>query len=145
MTHVIFEAALQRKTANVPGPVDTLHDFVFTPDVAKVVAALFEKPEAFGTAYNFAGPRTITIREFAAKVYAAAGMPQPRIRPAGKMMLRFAGLFSPLLHELVEMSYLQETPVILNDARLSLVLPELQKTSYDEGITQTIEWYRRKQ
>lgn len=144
MTHVIFDTALQAKTANVPGPVDTPHEFVFTPDVGKAVVELFNKPEAFGTAYNFAGPGEITIREFAAKVYAAAGIAKPKIRPAGKMMLRLAGLFSPLLHELVEMSYLQETPVILNDDKLRRVLPNFQKTSYDEGIARTIEWYRSK-
>ncbi len=46
------------------------------------------------------------------------------------------------MREVVEMLYLQETPVILDDSKLLAKFP-VKKTSYDEGIEKTLEWMRR--
>ena len=40
------------------------------------------------------------------------------------------------------MLYLQETPVLLDDSKLTAALGPLHKTSYDEGIRLTLEWMR---
>jgi nucleoside-diphosphate-sugar epimerase len=58
-------------------------------------------------------------------------------------MLRLAGLFNAELRELVEMRYLAETPVILDDSKLRRHLGEVRKTPYAEGIRQSWDWYRR--
>jgi hypothetical protein len=58
-------------------------------------------------------------------------------------MLKMMGWFSPLYKELPEMLYLQETPVLLDDAKLRAKFPNLRKTGYDEGIAQTLEAMRR--
>ena len=54
------------------------------------------------------------------------------------------GWFSPLYKELPEMLYLQETPVILDDSKLRAKFPGVRKTSYDEGIAQTLDWMRKR-
>jgi hypothetical protein len=41
------------------------------------------------------------------------------------------------------MLYLTETPVLLDDSKLRAQFPALHKTSYDEGIRQTIAWMRK--
>jgi len=53
-----------------------------------------------------------------------------------------AGAVNPMLKELVEMLYLQETPVILDDRKLAAKLGGLRKTPYDDGIRRTLEWMR---
>jgi nucleoside-diphosphate-sugar epimerase len=125
------------KPADLLSPISTPHEWVYVPDIAPVVAGLFERPDAFGTAYNLAGPGTLTSREFYEKLFAAAGKPF-RYREAGPFLLRVIGLFNPLMRELVEMAYLHETPVILDDAKLRAVLGEIHKTPYDEGIRATV-------
>ena len=50
------------------------------------------------------------------------------------------GWFSPLYRELMEMLYLQETPVILDDRKLLAKFPNVRRRAYDEGIRQTLEW-----
>ena len=45
-------------------------------------------------------------------------------------MLRVLGLFNPLMREMVEMHYLQTTPVIMDDSALSSLLGSLKKTTY---------------
>lgn len=138
LVHELFKAALTGKKANLLGPIDTPHEFVFTRDVGPVVVALLKKDEAFGTAYNFGGPGTMTTRQFAEKVFAEAGCGYPKMVVAQGLLLRLLGLAMPLLRELVEMEYLLKTPVILDDTKLRRVLGELQKTSYDDGIRQTL-------
>jgi nucleoside-diphosphate-sugar epimerase len=137
----IFVAALKGGTANVIGPIDTPHEFIFVPDLAETVIALSEKEEAYGNAWNVAGPGLITTRQFADLVFGAVHQ-KPRLRVAGKFMLRTLGLFNPLLREVVEMHYLWTTPVKLDDTRLRQLLPNLHKTPYPEGIRQTIDAMR---
>jgi nucleoside-diphosphate-sugar epimerase len=133
----IFEAALKGGTANVIGPIDTPHEFIFVPDLAETLVALSEKEEAYGKARNVAGPGLITTRQFAELVFGAVHQ-KPRLRVAGKFMLRVLGLFNPFLREVVEMHYLWTTPVKLDDTRLRQLLPNLHKTPYAEGIRLTI-------
>ena len=42
----IFDAALKGGTANVVGPIDTPHEFIFVPDLAETLIALSKKDEA---------------------------------------------------------------------------------------------------
>jgi nucleoside-diphosphate-sugar epimerase len=137
-TRSIFVAAVKGGTANVIGPIDTPHEFIFVPDVAETLVALSEKPEAYGQAWNVAGPGLITTRQFANLVFGAVHQ-KPRIRVAGKFMLRVLGLFNPFMREVLEMHYLWTTPVKLDDTRLRKLLPNLKKTPYAEGIEATIK------
>jgi len=137
----IFDAALKGGVANVIGPIDTPHEFIFVPDLAETLIALSEREEAYGTAWNVAGPGLITTRQFAEQVFGAVRQ-KPRLRVAGKLMLGILGLFNPILREVVEMHYLWTTPVKLDDTRLRQLLPNLHKTPYTEGIAATIEAMR---
>jgi len=137
----IFDAALNGGTANVIGPIDTPHEFIFVPDVAETLIALSEKEEAYGRAWNVAGPGLITTRQFAEQVFQEVHQ-KPRLRVAGKVMLRVLGVFNPFLREVFEMHYLWTTPVKLDDTRLRQLLPNLHKTPYSEGIRATIEAMR---
>ncbi len=137
----VFEAAVAGKTASVIGPLDVPHEYVYVPDVAPVIADLFERPPAFGQTYHLAGVGTITTREFIAEVERAAGK-RVRTLVAGKTMLQVLGTFNPLMRELVEMHYLFTEPVVLDDSRLRTVFPDVRKTPYEVGIAATVQALR---
>ena len=118
LANPIFRAALAGKTANWLGPIQTPHEFVFVPDTGPVIVELASRKDCYGEAWNYGGPGEITGGEFIQKIYRAAGQ-EPKFRSAGRTMLRILGWFNPLMKELVEMAYLQETPVILDDSRLA--------------------------
>ncbi len=139
----VFQGALKNKPATWIGPVDLPHEFVFVPDTGPVILDLLERNGSYGEAWNFAGPGTITGREFIAAVYREAGL-APKFRSVGPLMLRVGGLFSPLLRELVELHYLATTPVILDDTKLRRHLPAVPKTPYPEGIQKTLHWYQHR-
>lgn len=132
-----FVAAKKGGRAELIGPIDTPHQFVFVPDVGPIVARLLKAEGAWGKRWNFAGSGTITQRAMVKKIFAAAGKPM-RLMLAGKTMLRLMGFFSPTMREMVEMQYLQTDPVLMDDSRLDRLLGGLKRTSYDEGIRLTL-------
>lgn len=136
--HMIFTAAVKGGRAQVIGPLDTPHEYVFVPDVGPVVTRLLDRPEAYGRVWHLAGAGTITAREVVNRAYAVTGY-KPRMIVAGKTTLRLTGLFNPLMREMVEMNYLQTTPLVLDDSALRGLLGEIKKTPYDEGIRQCVE------
>jgi nucleoside-diphosphate-sugar epimerase len=142
--HPMFTAALACKKATVVGPIDTLHDFLYVPDLARAVLLLAEHPGAFGRAWNIAGPEPITTRRFAEMIYAAADCKRADLLVVGKTMLRLAGFFDPIVREVMEMHYLWTNPVLLDDSRLRKLLPDLRKTPYDDGILATLNAMREK-
>jgi nucleoside-diphosphate-sugar epimerase len=141
LTTQLFEAAAKGQTANLLGPVDTPHQFVFVPDLGTMVAELLGREDVWGEVYNVPSAGEITLRAFAEKVFAAAGRPA-KLRIAGPTMVRIMGLFSGLMRELVEMSYLLSDPVILDGSKLDRALGGAPKTPYDEGIRRTLDSLR---
>ncbi len=138
-----FVAAKTGKRAQLVGPIDTPHQFVFVPDVGPIVSRLLQTAAAWGHAWNFAGSGRATQREIVTKIFAVAGRP-PRTLVAGKTTLRLMGLFNPLMREMVEMHYLLTDPVLMDDSRLEKLLGGLKRTSYDEGIRLTVEAFETK-
>ena len=138
--HSLFQARRREGTAGMVGPIDLPHEFVFVPDVGPVVLDLAAKPEAYGHWWNFAGAGSITQQEIADRVFRMAGR-APKIRVAGKTMLRIVGLFKPVMRELVEMHYLITTPVLMDDRALGQLLGPVHKTPYSEGLRLTYEAY----
>jgi len=143
LANLIFDGALANKAANWIGPVNTPHEFVFVPDTGPVIVELAARDDCYGEAWNFGGPGAINTLDFITRVYRAAGL-APKYRTAGRGVLKLLGWFNPLMRELPEMLYLQETPVILDDSKLLAKLGDVHKTPYDEGIRRTIEWMRRR-
>ncbi|RKH18707.1 NAD-dependent epimerase/dehydratase family protein [Corallococcus sp. CA047B] len=139
-----FDGALKGKRAGLVGPLDAPHEFVFVKDVGPVVAALMDEPRAYGHFWNLAGAGVTTQRKMVEDIYAQAGRPA-KMMTMGKGMVRFAGLFDPFMRELVEMYYLLTNPVLMDDSALKALLGTVHKTSYAEGIRQTLVEMREQQ
>ncbi len=142
LVHRVFEGALLNKPADVIGPIDLPHEFVYVPDLALTLFQLSQKEEAYGRRWNLGGYGYITVRDFAKKIYAETGA-QLRLRVAGKWLLRILGLKDVFMREFVEMHYLMSKPIFVDDSNLKKLIPELQKTSYDEGIRKTLEFMKK--
>ncbi len=133
----LFRAAAHGGRANMLGPIDTPHEFVYVPDVGAVAVALAQRDEAWGRWWHLAGAGTMTQREIIERVFQMAGS-KPKTLVAGKTMLRLLGLFNPLMRELVEMNYLLTTPVIMDDTALHGLLGKIHKTPYIDGLRETL-------
>jgi nucleoside-diphosphate-sugar epimerase len=139
-----FRAALDGGTADLIGPVDVPHEFVFVPDVGPVVVRLLAEPAAWGRTWHLAGAGATTQQDLVDEISRQAGQ-RVRVRVAGKTMLRLLGLFKPMLREISEMHYLLTEPVILDDGDLQRLIGPIAKTSYAEGIRDTLAALRARQ
>lgn len=137
LLHGAFQAALQGGTANLVGPLDRPHEFVFVPDVGPVVCRLIEQPGAFGKTWHLGGAGVTSQRQLLELIRQHGAVPFKQ-RVIGKPLLRLLGLFDPLLREMVEMHYLISSPLILDDSALQGLLGPIAKTRYAEGVRQTM-------
>src|SRR5699024_9502296 len=60
-----------------------------------------------------------------------------------KNMLGLVGSFNTQMRELVELQYVNETPVVLDGAKFAEHIASAPKTSYTEGLTKTIIAYQK--
>ncbi len=132
-----FQAAKRGGRAELVGPIDKPHQFVYVPDVGPIVTRLIRDGRAWGQTFHFAGSGVDTVQLLVAKIFAVERR-QPKYMVANKLLLRAIGLFNPLMRELVEMHYLITNPVILNDDRLMALLGGVKRTSYEQGIRETL-------
>ena len=137
LLHRIAVAAVNGGTADAIGPMDRPHEFVFVPDVGPVVAQLADTPAAFGHVWHLAGAGVTTQRDIVDEMQRQTGR-KISLRVAGKTMLRVLGLFDKMIREMVEMNYLMTEPLVMDDSALRRLLGPLRKTSYAEGIRQTL-------
>ncbi|MFJ3313768.1 NAD-dependent epimerase/dehydratase family protein [Herbaspirillum huttiense] len=131
--HGAIKAAAQGGTADMIGPLDRPHEFVFVPDVGPVVARLISTPAAFGRIWHLAGAGVTSQQALVEEMERQTGRKLKK-RVAGKTMLRIIGLINPMMRELVEMHYLQTQPVIMDDSALQQLIGPIRKTSYADGI-----------
>jgi nucleoside-diphosphate-sugar epimerase len=141
LANMIMRAALAGKPADWLGSPDKPHEFVYVPDTGPVIAELASRADCYGESWNFAGVAEIRGAEFLTLVYRQLHM-EPKWRTIGRTKLKIGGLVDPFVKELVEMHYLVETPVILDDSKLRAKLGTVHKTSYEAGIEKTLAWMR---
>ena len=142
LLHGAIRAAVYGGTADMVGPLDRPHEFVFVPDVGPVVARLVSTPAAFGKIWHLAGAGVTTQQELVSEIERQTGR-KLKTRVAGKTMLRLIGIFNPFMRELVEMHYLQTQPVIMDDSALQQLIGPIKRTSYADGLRQALKGVRK--
>jgi nucleoside-diphosphate-sugar epimerase len=135
--HSAFTAAVTGGTANMVGPLDMPHEFVFVPDVGPVAAGLMSTPNAYGHVWHLAGAGVTTQQAIVEEIERQTGH-RLRVRVAGKTMLRLLGLFNPFMREMVEMHYLLTDPVLMDDTALQDLLGPIHKTPYPDGVRECL-------
>lgn len=138
---VIFEPALQGKTANALGNPDLPHTYTYIKDFARALVTLSEYAEAFGQAWHVPSAPAISTRAFVDLVAAEVGQPV-KLRTAGKLTLTVLGVFVPEMREFKEMLYEFDEPFVVDHGRY--------RQQFGNGVTphaiaigETVAWYRQ--
>ena len=132
-----FTAAVHGGTADLIGPIDRPHQFVFVPDVGPVVLKLAAAAAAYGKIWHFAGSGVTSQAALLAEIEQKTGRPLKR-RIVGKTGLRLLGVFNRMLREMVEMHYLVTEPMILDDSALVGLIGPIVRTPYEQGVAQSL-------
>lgn len=137
LLYTTFQAMVRRKAAVFVGDLDTPREYVYMPDAAKAVVEAALRDDAYGQTWHIPGAGVIPGREIVAIVREMTGTVKP-VRPIGKKMFAFLGLFSPFMKEVAEMLYLTEEPFVLSGAKYEQQIGPIPKTPYEQGIRETI-------
>jgi nucleoside-diphosphate-sugar epimerase len=144
MVDRVFGNAVQGKAMQVFGRSDIAHQWSYVPDLARLAVDLLEKGdqlEPYDVIHDrghVARPQLAFLREVAAQ----AGKPDLKIQRVPWLLLRLAAFFDPVVRELLEMRYLFDRSVIIDDPRRQALLPNFQRTPIEEAITATPQSYR---
>ena len=138
LNETVFKPLSTGGTANWLGGPDFKHSFTYAPDAAKATALLGNTPEAYGEAWHLpTAENPMTGKEWVEAIATAFGT-KPKMRTAGKGMVRFMGLFMPIMRELVEMMYQYEQDYVFSSAKFDERFGTMA-TAYSEGIAEVLK------
>ncbi|MGE0153290.1 MAG: NAD-dependent epimerase/dehydratase family protein [Reyranellaceae bacterium] len=140
----IFGHAVAGKPMQVFGRTDIAHQWAYVPDLARLAVALLERAAALEP-FEIVHDRGHVGRpqlSFLRAVAAQAGRPELKIRRVPWLALRAAGLFDPVVRELMELRYLFDTSIVIDDPRRQALLSDFRWTPVEEAIARTVGSYR---
>jgi nucleoside-diphosphate-sugar epimerase len=139
----IFGHAAAGKPIQALGRLDVPHEWAYVPDVARLgveLLAIRERLAPFEVVH-FAGHVARAQREFFRRVARAAGRPDLPVRTLPWWLLRVLGVADSQLRELMELRYLFDDAVLLDDARRRELLPDFEPTPIETAIQETLASY----
>ena len=136
---LIILAKLRKNIFTWGGPADIPHAFAYLPDLGKAFVALAEKSGEFAPfeRFHFAG-HTMSGLQMKAAAEAASGR-RLKLKRVPWTLLRAAGLFSPMMREIVRMNYLWRTPHSLDGSKLERTVGRLSATEPVDALRQAID------
>lgn len=122
-----------------PGQHGTGHQWAYLPDVAETMLRLVERDPAqnFET-FHMDGHWDATGIQMVEAIQQALGEPKVRIAPLPWWLLRLASLVSVTPREMMEMRYLWQQPLRLNNAHLVATLGAEPHTPLDRAVITTL-------
>ena len=142
--HYTLNNAVKNKKSIFVGDQRIAREFIFTPDGAKAIVNLALMDEAYGQNWNIPGYGVITGQELVETIRKMTGY-KKRVSTISKNLIRFLGMFNANMREVVEMFYLNEDPVVLNGEKYEKLIGPIPRTSYEEGLKQTIDYMKQGQ
>jgi len=139
----LFENALAGKDVTFPGPSDVPHEFIYIDDAAGALIAVAGPEECFGKRYTVGGVEPITVREFVELIYRAAGT-EGRVWGMPPWLLWLLGLFSAEARAAAGIMHVFAWDTTMDGSALQHDTGFTPQVSYEEGIRQTIAWFRGK-
>ena len=131
-----------RKVRSViyPGAKDVGHAWAYLADLAETIARLLERESELGAfeVFNFGGHYFENGIEMAEAILLAAGVPKAPIKKLPWFVLYAASPLVPLFREIIEMRYLWQVPLKLDNRKLIGFLGGEPHTPLDEAVRTTL-------
>ncbi len=137
---IVFGAALNGKAVTALGNPDLPHTYTFIDDFGKALVTLGAHDEALGQTWHVPNIGITTTQAFIDLISQEIGKPV-KVSKVSRPMVMLAGLFNANIRETQEMLYEFEGPYIVDSSKFEKAFGK-HATSYEEGIQQTVAWYR---
>lgn len=136
----LVKAGGRPKAITYPGKRGIGHQWAYLPDVAETMVRLAERDDLADFArFHMEGHWDATGGEMTEAIRHALGDPFVPVRGMPWLLLRLAAPFVTTLRELMEMKYLWEQPVRLDNAKLAATLGAEPRTPLDEAVRATLK------
>ena len=144
LVNPIFAAAAKAKTMRLVGSPDVAHQWAYVPDLARLAVELIDAADRLAPfeIVHFTGHVAERQSEFLRLVAVRAGHPELAITSIPWWLFRVAGVFDKSIQEVLELRYLWDTAVILDDTRRRALFPGFLETPIEKAIDTTIDSYR---
>jgi nucleoside-diphosphate-sugar epimerase len=135
-----YERVFAGKAAECLGDPDMPHSYTYADDIARALVTLGDRDEALGQVWHLPTAPAESTRSVVTRLGAALGL-DVRVKRLSRLAVRAAGLFSPFMREVAEMTYQWEAPFILDDTRFRRAFGA-SATPLDESVAATAAWAR---
>lgn len=118
------------------------HSYTYTPDAAGALMTLADAESAWNQTWHLpTAPNALTGKEFITQAAEAMGV-APEYRVLHPLMVRIFGWFNPVVGEIHEMLYQNDSPYLFDSSKYAQAFG-FKGTPYAEGILATAASYRR--
>lgn len=121
-----------------PGPLEVAHGWGYLPDVAETMVRLAERPDLAGFESFHMRGHALSGHDLVAALSRVAGRKLPVSRLPW-FAVRGLAPFNETFREMLEMRYLWETPVLMDNTRLMARLGHEPHTPVDEALRATLQ------
>lgn len=115
------------------------HSFTYVKDFGRALALAAHNDSAWGKPWILANKETTSTEEIAGMFMKQSGKTSPTGR-LPRNLLRFLGLFSPVIREVPEMLYQKEERYVVDGTELEKVL-RFTPTPLPQAVQETLTWY----
>jgi nucleoside-diphosphate-sugar epimerase len=133
--------ALAGKAVSMVGAPDVIHSWSYIDDVCATLATMGTDDRALGRAWHVPTLPAVTATDMIDGICDAAGMDRVKVKQIPRLALRTAGIFVPLVRELLEMRYQFDAPFVIEASDTTEVFG-LTATALPDQMQATVESYR---
>jgi nucleoside-diphosphate-sugar epimerase len=133
-----YERLLAGKSVECFGDPDLPHSYTFADDVAAALATLGTDARAANRIWHLPTPPAESTRKLSERLAAGLGR-SARLSKVPRWLLQTAGVFSPMMREMVEMMYQFEVPYVLDDSEFRRVFGQ-SATPIERAVELTVAW-----
>jgi nucleoside-diphosphate-sugar epimerase len=138
---LFFEPFSKRQKANCLISDFLPHSYIYVPDAARALLTLVETDSAWNQIWHLpTAPSPPSGRGFIEMAADAMGV-KPKHRVLGRKLLRVAGWFNPMIREVNEMLYQNDSPYLFDSSKYARAFG-FAGTPYADGIRATAAAYR---
>jgi nucleoside-diphosphate-sugar epimerase len=131
---------LRGKAVSVLGRTDRLHTWSYTGDVARLAVVAGADPRAWGRAWHVPSGQPRTQRDAIDDLARVAGLRPVPVRAVPPLVLRAAGVFSPLMRELSETQYQFGADFVMDSSAAQRTFG-LDPAPWDDVLTEVLRSY----
>ena len=117
------------------------HSYTYTPDAGEATALLGNTESAYNQVWHLPADKNVLTGKEMIELAATACGVAPKYKVLTKGQLKMASWFNSIVKETMELLYQFDSDYLFDSSKFDKAF-DFKKTTYEEGIAKTVEWYK---